>query len=35
MHNGSVKIKFDPEGWWGFSIQGHFKVPGFFFLGKV
>lgn len=23
MHNGSAEIKFDPEGWWGFSIQGH------------
>lgn len=28
MHNGSAEIKFDPGGWWGFSIQGHFKVDG-------
>lgn len=43
MHNGSAGIKFDPGGWWGFSIQGHFKIDGlshFFFvffllLGKV
>lgn len=35
MHNGSAGIKFDPGGWWGFSIQGHFKIDGlshFFFV---
>lgn len=30
MHNGSAEIKFDPEGGWGFAIQGHLKVGGVF-----
>lgn len=32
MQNGSAEIKFDPGGWWGFSIQGHFKVDGLSFF---